>query len=282
MRLKENIQIASFDLDDTLLVHGLLSDYNKQALIKLHKAGCKIVINTGRGLRFVPSQLKADYVDYIIASNGAVIYDVALKKRIQVNYIDPNDVSFIYSLVKKQHAVKLMMDNSTMVSKDMYPFYIYEHLTGKATYKSTTKDLYRFLRNFKICWNQQKLVDSKPDILKMEWTCNSKTNPEQLVELINSKCNVNAVVVKYRIIELASKKAGKGNALIDLAQFLNISKDTIAAFGDSGNDIDALLVAKYAIAVENASKEIKDIATEIIPCADQDGVGQYINSIINE
>lgn len=282
MKLKENIQIASFDLDDTLLVGGVLSEYTKQALIKLHNCGCKIVINTGRGLRFVPEVFKESFVDYIIASNGSNIYDNQNKQRFKASYIDSKDVQTVYSLMKKQHAIKLMVDNKTYTSLDMYPFYIYMHFSGKAKYQATSKDLFRFLNHFTPRIDLQKYVNSNPKVLKMECTCSKKCNPHALAAEINQKCNVNAVVVRGNFIELASKEAGKGNALLYLANTLQIPTDAIAAFGDSGNDIDAFYVSKYAIAVDNAVDNIKNAATLIIDSATNDGVGKYINSIIEE
>ncbi len=280
MELLENIKLASFDLDDTLLVHGVLSENNKQAIIDLHNAGCVVVINTGRGLKFVPEVFFEDFIDYIITSNGSRIYDNHLKEYIVSTFIDSQDVSTIYSLIKKQHIIKTMCDEATYVTKDLHTYYIYQQIFKKATYKNKLKNILNFIKKFETIKDYQGFIDSKPQAFKMEFNCNSKTDPNEMVKKINSLCQVEAVVVKEKAIELVSNKAGKGRALITLAEKLDISIDTIAAFGDSGNDIDALKVAKFAVAMGNGTEPIKNAANIIIGEAKDDGIAKYINSII--
>ena len=55
--------------------------------------------------------------------------------------------------------------------------------------------------------------------------------------------------------------------------------DRLVVFGDGKNDIDMFEIADEAYAVENAVKELKDMATETIESNENDGVAKYLKKI---
>ena len=69
-------------------------------------------------------------------------------------------------------------------------------------------------------------------------------------------------------------KASKSSAIQELKDYLNCHK--VVVFGDGNNDIDMFSMADEAYAVENAVQELKDIATQIIPRNDEDGVAKWL------
>lgn len=75
-------------------------------------------------------------------------------------------------------------------------------------------------------------------------------------------------------LELMPLKASKSSAIQELKEYLNCHK--VVVFGDGNNDIDMFSMADEAYAVENAVQELKDIATQIIPRNDEDGVAKWL------
>ncbi|MCI9092923.1 MAG: HAD family hydrolase [Coprobacillus sp.] len=75
-------------------------------------------------------------------------------------------------------------------------------------------------------------------------------------------------------LELMPLKASKSSAIQELKDYLNCHK--VVVFGDGNNDIDMFSMADEAYAVENAVQELKDIATQIIPRNDEDGVAKWL------
>ena len=76
------VKIIFSDFDETMLNYysakNYFDDYQIDVLKRVKEAGIKFCIVTGRAVDFFdqfPSILS--YVDYILASNGACIYDVA-------------------------------------------------------------------------------------------------------------------------------------------------------------------------------------------------------------
>lgn len=75
-------------------------------------------------------------------------------------------------------------------------------------------------------------------------------------------------------LEILPACASKANAVLKLKNMLDCDK--IVVFGDGINDIEMFRVADECYAVENAFDELKDIATGIIGCNDDDSVAKWL------
>lgn len=78
------------------------------------------------------------------------------------------------------------------------------------------------------------------------------------------------------VIEVHHRDGSKGKALALIANRLAILREEVIAIGDNLNDIDMLQYAGLSVAMENSPPEIKAIAREIVPSADEDGVAHAI------
>ena len=83
-------------------------------------------------------------------------------------------------------------------------------------------------------------------------------------------------------IDLLIPKIHKASGIKMVQQQLNISNDEVAAFGDSGNDIEMLSHAKYSFAMENGMEEVKKVASEVIGNNNEDSVLKTIDRILKE
>ena len=68
--------------------------------------------------------------------------------------------------------------------------------------------------------------------------------------------------------------ASKSNAIRQLKGLLGCDK--LVVFGDGKNDIDMFELADESYAVENAVPELKEVATGVIGCNDEDGVAHWL------
>jgi len=72
----------------------------------------------------------------------------------------------------------------------------------------------------------------------------------------------------------------KANALKELEEILNVSKDEVTVFGDSVNDIGMFEYAGKKIAVKNAIDEVKKRADIVLEYTnDEDAVAKYLKEI---
>lgn len=68
----------------------------------------------------------------------------------------------------------------------------------------------------------------------------------------------------------------KGTGLLALCEALRISPSDAVALGDSDVDLPMMRAAGLAVAVENASDEVKAAADVVIAGPDEDGVGEWL------
>lgn len=73
-------------------------------------------------------------------------------------------------------------------------------------------------------------------------------------------------------IDLIVPNCHKASGIERLVQRWNITSEQCVAFGDGGNDLEMLAYCKKSFAMDNAPINVKNIATEICPSNDDDGV----------
>lgn len=83
------------------------------------------------------------------------------------------------------------------------------------------------------------------------------------------------IYTKHQWLELMPLAASKANAIRQLKALLGC--DRVVAFGDGKNDIDMFQLADEAYAVANAVDELKQAATAVIGCNDDDAVARWLS-----
>ena len=81
-------------------------------------------------------------------------------------------------------------------------------------------------------------------------------------------------------IEFGGMTTSKASALTHIANHLGIKKEEIMCCGDSLNDKEMLEMAGFAVAVDNACDEIKEIADSVTDTNDNDGVAKAIKKFV--
>lgn len=91
----------------------------------------------------------------------------------------------------------------------------------------------------------------------------------------------------FQIVETAQNEfeiydhaAGKGNAVIRLANRLHFSEREIVAIGDSNNDLDMMDKAEISIAMGNALDNVKKTADIVTSDNDHDGAAEAIRRLL--
>jgi hypothetical protein len=82
-------------------------------------------------------------------------------------------------------------------------------------------------------------------------------------------------------LEFARKGVTKGAGMDFLAHYLGFTKEETIAFGDGENDLELVEWPAYGIAVENASERVKAIAKWVCPSAEDEGVAQVIEAVLD-
>ncbi|SJZ52505.1 hypothetical protein SAMN02745116_00622 [Pilibacter termitis] len=81
------------------------------------------------------------------------------------------------------------------------------------------------------------------------------------------------------ILELVPKGIHKAHGVSEIADFLQIKKENIFAFGDELNDLQMIIEAGCGIAMKNANEEVKAVADDITRFTnDEDGLADYLEN----
>ncbi|ORX82264.1 hypothetical protein BCR32DRAFT_202910, partial [Anaeromyces robustus] len=128
----------------------------------------------------------------------------------------------------------------------------------------------------------EKIINNE---LKVNKTCILKEEgPElekikKLFEDLKKEYNLEQTFAVPYFLEYMPHQTNKGTCLAELMKILNVSKDEVLSFGDSGNDIEHLQTSGWPVAMANATEEIKSIAKLITKSNDEDGVASMLEKI---
>lgn len=250
--------IAS-DIDRTLIKssNSDVSDDTKSIIDKLRNNNV-FTIASGRPLNNIKRLFK-DYCDYIIGSNGAIVYDCKNDNIIYKDYIDKNRVSDIVKIVGNSYKKICFCNEEGWNIRANYKYklrYIEENIIDDLNISFKVLKIEIYYDNIK-CLNQVYDELSRYndiDIFKV-----IKSDGTGYIEVINNGND------KYNAIKLLLEKE-------------NISNDYLITFGDNINDLSMIKNAKYGVAVEDALKEVLNVCKYITKSCKEDGVFYFLNN----
>jgi Cof subfamily protein (haloacid dehalogenase superfamily) len=81
-------------------------------------------------------------------------------------------------------------------------------------------------------------------------------------------------------LEFASPEVTKGSGLDFLAEHLGFTRERTVAFGDGENDVELVEWPVFGVAVANAHRRVLEIADWVCPSAEEEGVAQVIEALL--
>lgn len=245
-------KIIFSDMDGTLL------DDKKKLSPRIHEAidhftaqGGRFVLSSGRPLASIletKGKLKLNFPGtFVIAYNGALVYDCEQEKSIWEQRVPYDDVKKVLTLSKECNVHAHTYTDDTIISPkdDEELAYYREHIHMPAV---ITDDIISALDKepFKLILIQ---LDGNDKLESFRSTLGSRTG-DRLHTFYSSPV----------YLECCMKEASKGNAIRFLCGYLDIDvKDSIAA-GDAANDISMLQAAGLGVCMCNGTDETKAAA----------------------
>ncbi|WP_026693249.1 Cof-type HAD-IIB family hydrolase [Peribacillus kribbensis] len=263
--MKEQHLIA-LDLDGTLLRNNkTISERTKSVLASLMNLGHKIMISTGRPYRSSEQYYRELGLNTpIVNFNGAFVHHPLDSK--WGAYHSPMDIKIAKDIVEALHAFNFH-NVIAEVRDDVYFHYHDEKLLdifnlGKP--QVTTGDIRNFLKE-------------DPTSLLIH-------TDEAHVPLIRGHLEeVHAEVIEHRrwadpfhIIEIVKKGMNKAVGIKRVADYFQIPKERIIAFGDEDNDLEMLEYAGCGVAMGNGIELVKNIANEVTLTNEEDGIALFL------
>ncbi len=262
------------DLDGTLLKDdSTVSPAMREALIRMAKAGTRLVISSGRPLPSIQNVIREEGIAcphmLISANNGAIIHDCDSGQNIWECRLSGSDVALI---------VQKAMEAG---------IHIQGYTDSEIVCRSATEEVRKYMeRNRMTILCADDLAAALPGgsikMLAIHLTDKSVLERFQ-AELLSDAAlqdRVQAAFSSDQFLEILPIEAGKGTALRFVADYLPVLRTRTYAAGNEQNDVSMLQAAHVGIAVANAVPEAKEAADIITQKSnDEDGLLEIIEGI---
>ena len=264
-------KIIASDLDGTLLNEDMaLSAENARAITALAKKDVQFVPSSGRTLCEMPADVvQHSGVRYIIYSNGATIWD---------KHTDTH--TYLCMSCAVSNAVLDVLKN--------YDCHILVRHGGQSYVDCRYADEKAF-EQYQLCVAHRDVIRQyavkKQDFLPFLYALDKvecyalffsdDTAMADCATALSAVPDIAVVPSWPHCLEVFSKDAGKGAALIRLAALTDTPIQQTIAVGDSGNDASMVVTAGLGLATANACDALKQQADAVI-CANTEHIAQYI------
>lgn len=282
-----NAKILFTDLDGTLLTTDKkISKELRKKLIEMIKCGHSLALASGRPINSILEVLSwLDIKDEVIklrkkdcgtggiyatAYNGAVLYDCLEDKPIEEYYVPMRVAQKLFDMAEERGIhIQTYADDHIVsnVDDDAIKYYTqFIHMPYTVGSDLASELLHDPFKALAIdLESREKLEKLREDI-----------EASELAEYITCAYS------NKSYLEFYNKKAGKGNALVNMCRALNILEKNSIAAGDEENDISMIEAAGTGVAMANANPIVKaraDYVTE--RDNDNDGMVEVIERFIN-
>ncbi|MFI3257213.1 MAG: Cof-type HAD-IIB family hydrolase [Spirochaetales bacterium] len=266
-------QIIALDLDDTLLKNDVtISDYTVSVMQKAVQKNIYVTLCSGRSDNaMLPYVRQMDIAGnafgrYMITQNGTSVADLHLRQSVYSRLVDSDVLIHVYRAAKEYNLTTHVYDSGTIYASDNSEWGdIDVKLSGLQ--KVIVDDYENFLHT----GHQKIVVPGTPEVL-------TKLQSE-LKKDIGNKCVI--FTSKPYFLEILPKNSGKGEALLWLADKLNIPTEHTVAFGDGMNDESMIRLAGIGVAMKNGLPYIQEIAAYITEFTnEEDGVARFVEKFM--
>jgi Cof subfamily protein (haloacid dehalogenase superfamily) len=273
-----NKKIFISDLDGTLLRDdATLSTYSRDKIIELLNAGANFTIASARSrystmpiLGQIPFRLP------VVEINGALISDYVSGEHIFINNIDAQIVPQIFSAILAHECLPFVTTFNgkedclyyNKILNDGMQWYFDNRSENNDKRLRRTEDLQSKFHEKVISMNVIGAYEHVKDL--------AQQLEEDLPGRLESFFFENSYSPSWWWLTIHDQRACKAKAIKTIVEYAGFSLDDLVVFGDNLNDVNMFKMANRAVAVANASEEIKALATEIIGTNEEDSVVKYI------
>lgn len=265
----------ALDLDGTLLnSRQEISDKTRDILIEYQKAGGIVILATGRpqagAIRYCEPLRMKEFGGILLSYNSCRIINLQNGDLIQNLTLSPE-------VVAKAEEVIRSLDDENRMNMSTYQDHLYYCDTGDNEYI----DIERRYSQLDLV-----VIDSFKDTITFPVNkCLVGGEGDYMARKeAQVKAAMGDAVDVYRsdpwFIEIVPKGVDKLAGLKKIADYLKITSDDMAAFGDGFNDISMVQYAGFGVAMGNAQDVVKKAARYITLTNDEDGIYDAIQRFI--
>ncbi|MFT9457447.1 MAG: HAD family hydrolase [Liquorilactobacillus hordei] len=274
------IKLFASDLDGTLLKNGRLDEVVFETINKVLEQNKVFVIATGR-LMFEEhiKSMKLDQYDvFVICLNGALVFD---SKRNEI-YKKQIDSVFLKNVLSEFQDIpfEFITTDKILIQQSKEKFREYVRDNELRSKKLPEKALNLYMENCRFKVSLEEIIET--GVLKINGHINDKKRFRNFRLFLdeNAEFVENCPFENNDFFEITDSSVNKGNSLLKLIDYLGVSENEVAVYGDGPNDMKMLKMFKNSFAPKNATREVLEVASKIVGACDEHGVPKHINKLI--
>ena len=287
-------KLVAVDLDGTLLnSYGEVTSNTKRAIKETIQKGTEVVIASGRSIdsiKGIAEEIQAS--KYIIAGNGAVVYDRSADKIVYEKYIPKSKALEIIRICEQNSIYYNVYTNKSIIASSLrynVLYYYKENLKkeeSKKTHITLVDNIEKYINEVKdekimkifICDSNKTIFNS---IIR-------KFNPIEDIDVLDVshisrkiiKRGTVQIPIEYYYTEISMKDVDKWYGIEYLIDKLGIKKEETIAIGDNWNDRKMLEEAGLGVTLKGSVPTILEIADYITDDNNNEGVAKALEKFI--
>lgn len=271
----KKIRAIFCDLDGTLLdSQGCLSSVNSRALDELYERGIIFVPTTGRAFGEMPSSVREHKsLRYYLCSNGSVFFDKQTGEKHLLLMPASAQRSITHTLEPYEYVPVNHVDNDGWIPEEQHSVKVLEEYNVEPYFVKHLMENTLPVSNFKQIFEEGRETEMMCAFFRHH--SDAPKAARELAEIEGIRITASA----HGSLEIISGSAGKANAVRDAASLLGLELGELMVAGDSGNDKEMLAMVFNSYAMENASDEVKAVAS-FLGCSNDDHIADYLLRII--
>ena len=283
-------KLVAVDLDGTLLnQYGDVTENTKRVIKNVMRKGIQVVLASGRSIdsiQNISNEIGASR--YIVAGNGAVLYDIEEQKNLYENYIPIEKAKKIIDICEENSIFYNIYTNKKIVTKNLRynVLYYYKENLKKTDRKKTNIDIVDSIQDYVKNMRDEKIMkificDETAAVFnsimkKFEEVPNVETLDVSHMSRKVIKNGTLEFPIEYYYTEISMKNVDKWNAIEFLINKMGINKDEVIAIGDNMNDKKMIEEAGLGITMEGSTPAVADIANYVTADNNNEGVAKAL------
>lgn len=292
---KNMYKLVAIDLDGTMLnSYGEVTENTKRVIKETMKKGVEVIIASGRtmdSIKSIAQEIESN--KYMIAGNGAIVYDIKNQKIIYEKYIPKSKALDIIKICDDNSITYSVYTNKTIVAESLRYniLYYYKENLKKEDVKKTSitivENIYDYIKNMDddsekvmkimICDENKSVFNSI--IRKMQEIEELEVLDVSHMSRKVIKNGTEDISIDYFYTEVSMQNVDKWFALEFLIDKLNINKKDVVTIGDNVNDREMIKNAGYGIAMGGSTPKVTEVADFVTDDNNHEGVAKVLENI---
>lgn len=263
-------QLLVVDLDGTLVdEHGKIAEEDRAAIARLTKDYVKVALCTGRILHTtLPFIRELNLNTPHIMFDGALIYSPMAHATISSVTISPETI---------KEAVEYCQTNNIYLELYTRDFFFAERENWSDEIHRKFFRVEPTLVSFDGIWSRENILKAEMVVGSPEDAQKAKKFADQFNGRLNYSIAHTPAYPDVEFLNIVNPEVSKGTALRRLMDEIGAHPTEVIAIGDGPNDIPLLQQAGTAVAMGNASDEVKQVCQYTTLDVDHCGVAAAIN-----